>query len=62
MKKATQWEKPQLDVIAREKSSKPGVSSPKRNAQYYLGPAPAPPSRPEARYYMGPAPAPFETF
>lgn len=72
MKKATQWQKPEVGVLACGKPSQKGATcylgptpEPSREAQYYLGPTPAPPAAPllkvpsrEDRYYLGPTPAP----
>lgn len=62
MKKAKQWEKPEVGVLSFTKPSSNVGSSRITGARYYLGPTPAPPvtdvpSR-EARYYLGPTPAP----
>ena len=42
MKKVTQWEKPNLDVMARNKTEKTACSSRNGGTQHYMGPFPAP--------------------
>jgi len=57
MKKVTQWEKPNLDVMARNKTEKTACSSRNGGTQHYMGPFPAP-GNGGTQHYMGPFPAP----
>jgi hypothetical protein len=59
MKKVTQWEKPNLGVIARNKTEKTACSSRKGGAQYYMGPLPPAYSKGGAQHYLGPVPSPY---